>query len=103
MEDTKSNEMYVEGYKKYDEVYAICIDDKKEDHPVVISEATVVGDVSYRYDYNCLALHFADMEKNDWIELDTDFIAPTKKELLKKLRKQIDELEKLYEEESKNV
>ena len=98
----ENNEMYVEGYKKYDEVYAICIDDKKEGNPTVIAKATVVGDVSYRYDYNCLALHFADMEDDDWLELDTAFIAPTKKEILKKLRKQIDELEKLYEEESKN-
>lgn len=93
----KSTEEYVDGYKKNDEVYVILIDSINQ---AKMCKGTVVGDVSYKYEYSTLAIHTEDMEdEDDWVEVDTDFIAHTKSELLDKLKKVIDLFENLYKHE----
>jgi len=95
----KSTEEYVEGYKKNDEVYVILISGINQ---AKMYKGTVVGDVSYRYDYPTLAIRTEDMEnKDDWIEIDTDLIAHTKDAGLIKLKKFIDSLESLYKAEKR--
>ena len=89
-----NNEEYVEGYKKYDRVYCILISAINKANMI---EGTVVGDVSYRYDYPTLAIHTDDMKEKDcWIEIDTDLMGYTKEEALTKLKMFIDTLESLY-------
>ena len=85
---------YKLGYKKGDEVYAIIWEDNYVGN---VGKGTVVGDVSYRYDYPCLAVHLDTMEdKDDWIELDVDFIGRNKSEIIEKLRKTINTLQNLF-------
>ena len=93
----KSTEEYVDGYKKNDEVYVILIGGINQ---AKMYKGTVVGDVSYKYEYSTLAIHTEDMEdEDDWVEVDTDLIAHTKSELLDKLKKVIDLFENLYKHE----